>query len=217
MSVVYLSVACNAIQTLSMSPFTMTRKFLVVALLVTKWQIAAGQVPLPISTNGVDEIKIGMSTSEVEKIFDSKLKLCTFIILDSILQIRDTVGRQQCDSCYQNFIGTYKGVELVLTFFRYTTYEKSDFELIAITPTSRLPVVMTKSGIKVGISEKEFVRICKRNHLKYDFDGYNLLIDLHSRGCFFSDNLDDKSSKALMIIFVKGIATCLSVINLIGD
>jgi hypothetical protein len=172
--------------------------------------------PLLISTNGADSIKIGMSKPQVENVINAKLK--PYVIPDSILIKQDTaMTKNACKDCNENLICDYKGVELLLTFFRYTMYQKSDFELVAITPTSTLPVVETKGGIKVGITEKEFIEICKKNKYKYDFDSYNLTIDLQNRGCFFAGNLNEQTGKLLMIKFSNGIATSLAVVNMIGE
>lgn len=172
--------------------------------------------PLLISTNGIDSIKIGMSKPDVEKIIREKLK--PYRTPDSILKNLDTsMMKNACKDCSENFICNYKGVELLLTFFRYTMYQKSDFELVAITPTSTFPVVETKGGIKVGITEKEFIEICKKNKFKYNFGSYNLTIDLQNRGCFFTDNLNEQTAKILIIKFSNGVATSLAVVNMIGD
>jgi hypothetical protein len=171
---------------------------------------------LLISTDGVDSIKIGMSKPDVEKVINTKLK--PYVTPDSILKNQDSaMMKDACKDCSENLVCNYKGVELLLTFFRYTMHQKSDFELVAITPSSTQPVVETRDGIKVGITEKEFIDICKKNKYKCDFDGYNLTIDLQKRGCFFTDNLNEQTSKVLMITFSNGIATSLSVVNMIGD
>jgi hypothetical protein len=171
---------------------------------------------LLISTNGVDSIKIGMSKPDVEKVINAKLN--PYLTSDSILKNQDTtIMKDACKDCSENFVCNYKGIELLLTFFRYTMYQKSDFELVAITPTSTQPVVETRGGIKVGITEKEFIGICKKNKYKYDFDSYNLTIDLQKKGCFFTDNLNEQTSKVLMITFSNGIAASLGVVNMIGD
>ena len=181
--------------------------------------LASCQTPtksLLISTNGVDSIKIGMSKPDVEKAINAKLK--PYIAPDSILKNQDTaIMKNACKDCSENWICNYKGIELLLTFFRYTMYQKSDFELVAITPTSTQAVVETKGGIKVGITEKKFIDICKKNKYKYDFDSYNLSIDLQKRGCFFTDNLNEQTAKVLMITFSNGIAASLAVVNMIGD
>jgi hypothetical protein len=172
--------------------------------------------PLLISTNGIDSIKIGMSKPDIEKVIGVKLK--PYILPASILKNQDTIMMKNvCKDCSENLVCNYKGVELLLTFFRYTMYQKSDFELVGITPTSTLPVVETRGGIKVGITEKEFIDICKKNKYKYDFDSYNLTIDLQKRGCFFTDNLNEQTAKVLMVTFSNGIATSLAVVNMIGD
>jgi hypothetical protein len=174
--------------------------------------------PLLISTSGIDSIKIGMSKPTVEKVINARLK--PYITPDSIQKKQDTAMlKNACKDCNENFTCNYNGVELLLTFFRYTMYQKSDFELVAITPTSTLPVIETKGGIKVGTTEKEFIAICKKNKYKYHFNSYNLTIDLQSRGCFFTDNLnlDEQTAKVLMIRFSNGIATSLAVVNMIGD
>src|SRR5437868_902035 len=81
---------------------------------------------LLISTNGVDSIKIGMSRPDVEKVMGTKLK--PYILPDSILRSQDAAMiKNSCKDCNENLICNYKGVELLLTFFRYTTYQKSDF------------------------------------------------------------------------------------------
>jgi hypothetical protein len=172
--------------------------------------------PLLISTNGIDSIKIGMSKPDIEKVIGIKLK--PYILPDSILKNQDTtMMKNVCKDCSENLVCNYKGIELLLTFFRYTMYQKSDFELVGITPTSTLPVVEARGGIKVGITENEFIDICKKNKYKYNFDSYNLTIDLQKRGCFFTDNLNEQTAKVLMITFSNGIATSLSVVNMIGD
>jgi hypothetical protein len=175
-------------------------------------QTKAQTKPLLISTNGVDSIKIGMSKPQVENIINAKLK--PYIIPDSILKNQNTERmKNACKDCSENLICTYKGVEFLLTFFRYTMYQKSDFELVGITPISTLPVLETKTGIKVGMKEKEFIDICKKNKYDYNFMG----IDEKSKGCFFSDNLDKESAKVLMINVSNGVITSLGVINMIGD
>ena len=175
-------------------------------------QTQAQTKPLLISTNGVDSIKIGMSKPQVENIINAKLK--PYIIPDSILKNQDTaMMKNACKDCSEILTCNYKGVEFLLTFFRYTMYQKSDFELVCITPLLTLPVVETKAGIKVGMKEKEFIEICKKNKYAYNFMG----IDGKSKGCFFSDNLDKESAKVLMINISNGVITSLSVINMIGD
>jgi hypothetical protein len=174
--------------------------------------------PLIISTNGVDSIKIGMSKPAVEKVINAKLK--SYVTPDSIQKKQDTaILKNACKDCNESFTCNYKGVELLLTFFRYTMYQKSGFELVAITPTSTLSVVETKGGIKVGITEKEFIVICKKNKYKYYFNSYNLTTDLQNRGCFFTDNLNlgEQTAKVLMIRFSNGIAISLAVVNMMGD
>jgi hypothetical protein len=187
-----------------------------VLTLFASCQTKTQTIPLLISTSGVDSIKIGMSKPDVEKVINANLK--PYMTPDSILTNQDTaMMKNDCKDCSENFACDYKGVELLLTFFRYTMYQKSDFELVSITPTSKLPLVQTKGGIKVGITEKEFIEICKKEKYKYDFDSYNLTIDLQKRGCFFTDNLNEQTAKILMITFSNGIATSLAVVNMIGD
>lgn len=180
--------------------------------LFTGCQTKAQTKPLVISTNGVDSIKIGMSKPQVENIINAKLQ--PYIIPNSILKNQDTaMMKNACKDCSENLICNYKGIEFLLTFFRYTMYQKTDFELVAITPTSTLPVVETKTGIKVGMKENEFVEICKKNKYPYNF----MDIDEKNKGCFFSDNLEKESAKMLMIKVSSGIITSLGVINMIGD
>ena len=175
-------------------------------------QTKAQTTPLLISTNGVDSIKIGMSKLQVENITNAKLK--PYIILESILKNPDTaMMKNACKDCSENLIFNYKGVEFLLTFFRYTLYQKTDFELVGITPTSTLPVVETKTGIKVGMKENEFIEICKINKYPYNF----MDIDEKNKECFFSENLQNESAKMLMIRVSNGIITSLGVINMIGD
>ena len=180
--------------------------------LFASYQTNAQTKPLVISTNGVDSIKIGMSKLQVENITKSKLK--PYIMPDSILKSQDTaMMKYTCKDCSENLICNYKGVEFLLTFFRYTISKKSDFELIGITPTSTLPIVETKTGIKVGMKDSKFIEICKKNKYAYNF----MDIDGKSKGCLFSDNFDKEPTKVLVIKLSDGVITSLSVVNMVGD
>jgi hypothetical protein len=172
--------------------------------------------PLLISPNGVDSIKIGMTKSEVEKI--TRVNLTPYNFVDSSTLNQDTSLRaHERQYAIERLTCNYKGVELILTFFRYTMRQKSDFKLVSIVPASHNAVVQTKSGIKTGITIDDFVANCKKNNYWYSFENYSMSLATNMQGCFFTDNVHDKTARVLFITFSNGIAKSLGVLNMIGD
>ena len=171
----------------------------------------AGQdTKLILSSNGLDSVKIGMSIPEVERVIAGKLRL--YVLPDSIPLLKDSAIRAaMCKDCSRIFTGIYKGVEVQWTFFRFTMYKQTDFELVSIGSNS--PLVHTKTGIHIGITEKVFKDICTRNNY--------LVADEHTdkkgKVYLFSDVRDDNSSKLLMAEFTNGMMKSLMVANMIGD
>jgi hypothetical protein len=153
-----------------------------------------------------------MSKKDVEDVINDTL--AAFIVPDSILQKQDSsTMKSVCRECSESLTCKYTGVQLLLTFFRYTMYQKSDFELIGITPVSNQQLIKTEAGIKVGMKEEEFIEICKKNNYPYNF----MDIDDKQKGYFFSDNVSKEPSKMLMIRVSNGVINSLDVINMIGD
>ena len=186
--------------------------FLLLIIVLVNYQTNAQTNPLLISTNGVDSIKLGMSKLQVENIVKSKL--IPYSTFDSIIKNQDTtLMKNACNNCSEYLICNYKGVEFVLTFFRNIMSQKHDFKLVGISPTSELPVIETDTGIKVGMKENKFIKICKKNKYPYYFSN----IDNKNKGYLFADNLNNESSNLLMIKVSSGIITYLSVIDMSGE
>jgi hypothetical protein len=159
-----------------------------------------------LSSNGLDAIKLGMSTTEVEKAIGGTLQPDT---PDSAAQKDSTL----CKECTQYYKCKYKDLTLALTFFRHTMYEKSDYELAAIAAFPASALVRTKSGIATGMSEKEFLDNCTGNGYRFAKMG----ADKKNSGYFFSVSLNMKSSKMLCATFTDGVLTQLMAVNMIGD
>jgi hypothetical protein len=84
---------------------------------------------------------------------------------------------------------------------------------VGIQPDSITPQIQAKAGIKIGISEKEFIKICKENGFLYSEMAMGEKVKYYA----FSDNPDQRSSKMIMLGFSDGNLTSLMVINMIGD
>jgi hypothetical protein len=167
---------------------------------------------LEISANGVERIKIGMKKTEVEKALGAPL--APYIASNSSMSDPDSiVTTWGCANCTTKYTCEYNTVTLLLTFFRYTLYKQTDYELAAISAVPPSSLFHTKSGIKVGISEKEFIEICKKNNYPYN----EMPIDDNHNGYLFTDELHEHSAKALMAKFSNGNLINLIVIHMIGD
>ena len=165
-----------------------------------------------ISTIGLDSIKIGMSKGDVEKVVKTSLQP----YLGSTSPIKDqdsAVTKWGCNNCTQKYIVRYGTINLLLTFFRFTLYKQTDYELVAISSVPPSTLIHTKAGIKVGISEDKFDEICKNNG--YSIQEMGLNVD--KTAYIFSDGLDKNSSKGIVVQFQNRILVDLLVINMIGD
>jgi hypothetical protein len=151
-----------------------------------------------------------MSKKETAKVIDGEMK--PYSITDSAAKMYDTsIAKYSCKDCSETFTCKYNKVDFVLTFFRHTLYEKTDFELVAISSPS--PLIKTVSGIHIGLSERKFLDICKRNNYPFAEMG----IDKNSKGYFFAEKKDTRDSKALIVRINKGIIISLMAVNMIGD
>jgi hypothetical protein len=162
-------------------------------------QVECQNVKLTISTKGIDSIKIGMSEMQVEKVMGTELK--PYISPDA----KQTTP----DPSTEVFTFNYKGVELHLVFIKYTRNEKKESSLFSMAPTSKVSLVETNTGIKTGISENEFIEICKKNNYAYEFLG-----DQNNRGYLFSDNLDKMSKYRMFVTIEDSIVTSLGVADM---
>lgn len=160
-----------------------------------------------ISSNGVGSLKIGMSKMDVEGEIGGTLKPYA---APKAVGMQDSVAHA-CDSCSESFTCHYEGADFILTFFRFTMYIKSDFQLASIVSTS--PSVKTKDGIHIGLTDTAFLEICKKN--KYSFSEMD--IDEKNKGYLFTENQDSLSSKMLIIRVSSGIISSLMAVNMIGD
>ncbi len=182
------------------------KSFLPFFLIILSIKVNSQNNKLIISTNGIDSIKIGMQKFEVEKVIGNKLKVSG--IPDLLNQ--DTAMKPTRNEEY--FTCKYKGANLVLIFFRFTLHKKSDFELVGIIPTPN-SLIETEKGIKIGVSEKDFIAICK----KYDYPYSQMSGDENSMNYVFSDNKTKDSSKIFLVSISKGKIISLSIMNMIGD
>jgi hypothetical protein len=165
-----------------------------------------------ISTNGLDSIKIGMSKGDVEKVLKTSLQF--YDGSTSTIKDQDSaITKWGCNNCTQKYIVRYGTINLLLTFFRFTLYKQTDYELAAISSVPPSTLIHTKAGIKVGISEDKFDEICKNNG--YSIQEMGLNVD--KTAYIFSDGLDKNSSKGIVVQFQNGRLVDLLVINMIGD
>ena len=172
--------------------------FLFVLIHLTS-QVECQNVKLTVSTQGIDSLKIGMSEMQAEKVIGSALK--PYISPDA--------KQSTPDPNTDVFTCTYKGVELHLVFTKYTRNEKKESSLFSIAPTSKASLIETNTGIKTGISENEFIEICKKNNYTYES-----LPDENNRIYLLSDNFD-KTSKYRMFIMIKdSVVTSLGVADM---
>lgn len=174
--------------------------FLYVSFLFLTLCASSQNKKLIISADGIDSIKIGMSKIEVEKSINSKLQ--PYINHDSGFKKQDTAKiNVTCEDCMGIFTCNYNGAELSLIFFHA--------ELVSISSLLTSSFIETKTGIKVGITEEALIANCKKNYK------YKLIdIDENSKGCYFSENLNSESAKAMFVRIDKGIVTSLSVAKL---
>ena len=160
-------------------------------------QVECQNAKLTISTQGIDSLKIGMSEMQVEKVMGVELK--PYIV----------PKQSTSDSNTEVFTCNYKGVELHFVFVKYTHNEKKQSSLFSLAPTSKVSLVETNTGIKTGISENEFIEICKKNNYTYE-----LLADENNRSYLFSDNLDKTSSYRMFITIEDSIVISLGVADM---
>jgi hypothetical protein len=173
--------------------------FLFISLCLTL-QAECQNVKLTISTKGIDSIKIGMSEMQVEKVMGGELK--PYISPDA--------KQSTPDSNSEVFTCNYKGVELNLAFIKYTRNEKKESSLLSIAPTSKASLVETNTGIKTGISENEFIEICKKNNYTYELLDPNDKVVVY----LFSDNFDKTSFYRMFITIEDSIITSLGVADM---
>jgi hypothetical protein len=167
---------------------------------------------LVISANGLDSIKIGMKKMEVEKVLGTPLE--PYISSTSGISDPDSiVTTWGCENCTEKYICKYKTVTFLLTFFRFTLYKHTDYELAGISSVPPSTLIHTKSGIRIGISEMEFIAICKKNKYPYN----EMPIDDNSKAYVFTDELHEHSGKALMAKFSGKNLVNLIAVHMIGD
>ena len=188
------------------------KTFVSVFLVFISFHAACQNDGFAISTSGLDSIKIGMSKSDVEKVVKTSLQ--PYLGPTSSIKDHDSaITTWGCENCTQKYVCRYKAVTLLLTFFRFTLYEHSDYELAAISPEPPSSLIHTEAGIKVGISEDKFFEICKNKSYAYQDMGENG----NKTSYIFSDSKNKNSSKALIAQFLNKSLVDLMVINMIGD
>jgi hypothetical protein len=162
-------------------------------------QVECQHATLTISAQGVDSLKIGMSEMQAEKVMGAELKP----------YISPGANQNTPDSNTEVFNCNYKGVELHLVFIKYTLNEKKESSLFSIAPASKVSLVETNTGIKTGISENEFIAICKKNNYTYE-----LLPDDNTRVYLFSDNIDKTSRYRMFTTIEDSVVTSLGVADM---
>jgi len=149
---------------------------------------------LIISNNGIDSFKIGMGKRAIEKLLDAKLR--PYILPDSISN--SSHGIWPNNKYHSYYECNYNGADLIFVFFEHI------LRLDLIVQLSGSQIVETSTGIKIGISESEFINICMRNKCSYGFL-------LNKKACFFSDR-NDSDARKIFVIFSNAVVSSIGVV-----
>lgn len=186
------------------------KTLLVFALIILTSNSRGQNNKLIISGSGFDSIKMGMTKLEVEDVI--KMKLQPFVVSDSLLRGTDTnLKNSYCKDCAEYYDGKYKDANIRFSFSRNSRDSTSNFELASVSVSSPTKVIETNYGIRTGLTEKEFIQICKRNKYVY----FEAPKNWENKTYGFYKN--QEAAEVLIFSFSKGIISTIAVMNRVSD
>jgi hypothetical protein len=153
---------------------------------------------------------MGMTKLEVEKIINSKLQL--YIRPDSAMKgVDSSLMHSYCKDCTIDYDGNYKEVNMHLTFNRNSRDSNSAYLLQFISVSSPTEIIETNYGIKTGLTEKEFIQICKQHNYVY-FEFHK-----NKKAKVYGFYRTSEAAEMLIFTFSEGIISKIAVMNRVSD